>query len=67
MSKISREVCPCCDELVDMFIEPDEDYEFVDGRPLFFSRCRECGNERVDPKRNPDNVELREKKKHEAK
>jgi hypothetical protein len=61
---VSREVCPCCDEMVDMYIESDEDYEFVDGSPLLFSRCRECGNERLDPKRNPSNVEIKEKKKH---
>jgi hypothetical protein len=53
--------------MVDMFIEPDEDYEFVDGRPLLFRRCPACSNESIDPKRNPDNVALREKKKHEAK
>ena len=59
---IVKEVCPCCDELVDMYIEPDEDYEWSNGNPLVFSRCPSCGNERLDPKRNPSNVEIKEKK-----
>jgi ribosomal protein L24E len=46
-----------------MFIEPDEDYQWADGQPLIFRRCSSCGNEAVDPKRNPNNLEMVEKEK----
>jgi len=65
---IVKEVCPCCDEMVDMYIEPDDDYEWANGQPLIFRRCSSCGNEALDPKRNPGNLEMVEKeKKHGAK
>ena len=62
-SNIVKEVCPCCDKEVDMYIETDEDYEWADGQPLIFRRCSSCENESIDPKRNPSNLELERKEK----
>lgn len=35
--------CENCERMITWGLEPDEDYEFEDGRPLYFYVCPTCG------------------------